>query len=238
MTDIQKPNSKQAQQGSLAGQLKGALSKWLREEVDDMLPARVVSYDDDANRAVIQPLVMIGTTSGAKVSRASLPNIPVFRFGSGQFFMRFPIKPGDFGWLKANDKDISLIMQAQGQQEDWPNTERLHDFSDAMFFPDCVRGWLIDGANVDAAVWQSLDGTVCISLHDDKVNVKAPNLIAEIASSTEINSPTVTINSSLTTINGMVAINGGSLTHNGVNVGDSHVHSGVMFGPSVTGVPQ
>ena len=148
MTDLQKPNSKQAQQGSLAGQLKGALSKWLREEVDDMLPARVVSYDDATNRAVIQPLVMIGTTSGAKVSRASLPNIPVFRFGSGQFFMRFPIKPGDFGWLKANDKDISLIMQAQGQQEDWPNTERLHDFSDAMFFPDCVRGWLIDGANV------------------------------------------------------------------------------------------
>ena len=238
MTDIQKPNSKQAQQGSLAGQLKGALSKWLREEVDDMLPARVVSYDDATNRAVIQPLVMIGTTSGAKVSRASLPNIPVFRFGSGQFFMRFPIKPGDFGWLKANDKDISLIMQAQGQQEDWPNTERLHDFSDAMFFSDCVRGWLIDGANVDAAVWQSLDGTVCISLHDDKVNIKAPNLIAEIASTTEINSPTVTINSSSTTINGTVAINGGGLTHNGVNVGDSHVHSGVMSGPSVTGGPQ
>lgn len=244
MTDLQKPNSKQAQQGSLAGQLKGALSKWLREEVDDMLPARVVSYDDASNRAVIQPLVMIGTTSGAKVSRASLPNIPVFRFGSGQFFMRFPIKPGDFGWLKANDKDISLIMQAQGQQEDWPNTERLHDFSDAMFFPDCVRGWLIDGANVDAAVWQSLDGTVCISLHDDKVNVKAPNLIAEIASSTEINSPTVTINSSSTTItgsttiNGAVAIVGGALTHNGVNVGSDHVHSGVASGLVDTGFPK
>ena len=231
MTDLQKPNSKQAQQGSLAGQLKGALSKWLREEVDDMLPARVVSYDDAANRAVIQPLVMIGTTSGAKVSRANLPNIPVFRFGSGQFFMRFPIKPGDFGWLKANDKDISLIMQAQGQQEDWPNTERLHDFSDAMFFPDCVRGWLIDGANVDAAVWQSLDGSVCISLHGDKVNIKAPNLVAEIASSTTINSPSVTIN-------GTVAINGRGLTHNGVNVGSGHIHSGVMSGPSVTGGPQ
>ena len=181
---------------------------------------------------------MIGTTDGGKVSRASLPNIPVFRFGSGQFFMRFPIKPGDFGWLKANDNDISLIMQAQGRTEDWPNTERLHNFSDSMFFPDCVRGWLIDGANVDAAVWQSLDGSVCISLHGDKVNIKAPSLVAEIASSTEINSPTVTINSSSTTINGAVAINGGGLTHNGVNVGDSHIHSGVMSGPSVTGGPQ
>lgn len=231
MTDLQKPNSKQAQQASLAGQLKGALSKWLREEVDDMLPARVVSYDDATNRAVIQPLVMIGTTSGAKVSRASLPNIPVFRFGSGRFFMRFPIKQNDFGWLKANDKDISLIMQAQGRQEDWPNTERLHDFSDAMFFPDCVRGWLIDGANVDAAVWQSLDGSVCISLHGDEVNIKAPKLVADIASSTTINSPSVTIN-------GAVDINGGSLTHNGINVGDNHIHSGVRSGPDVTGGPQ
>ena len=29
-----------------------------------------------------------------------------------------------------------------------------------------------------------------------------------------------------------------SLTHNGVNVGDTHVHPGVMSGPSVTGTPQ
>lgn len=239
---LQKPNSKQAQEGSLAGQLKGALSKWLRDEVDDMVPARVVSYDEASNRATIQPLVMIGTTDGGKVSRASLPNIPVFRFGSGKFFMRFPIKPGDFGWLKANDNDISLIMQAEGRTEDWPNTERLHNFSDSMFFPDCVRGWLIDGANIDAAVWQSLDGTVCISLHEDKVHIKAPNLIAEIESTTTITSPTITLNGD-TTINGTTAINGttsvtGGLTNNGTNVGSSHTHPGIEPGPSSTGTPQ
>ena len=239
---LQKPNSKQAQEGSLAGQLKGALSKWLRDEVDDMVPARVVSYDEASNRATIQPLVMIGTTDGGKVSRASLPNIPVFRFGSGRFFMRFPIKPGDFGWLKSNDNDISLIMQAEGRTEDWPNTERLHNFSDSMFFPDCVRGWLIDGANIDAAVWQSLDGTVCISLHEDKVHIKAPHLIAEIESTTTITSPTITLNGT-TTINGATAINGttsvaGGLTNNGTNVGSTHTHPGIEPGPSSTGTPQ
>lgn len=249
MSELEKPNSSQAQEGSLAGQLKGALTKWLREEVDDMLPARVVSYDEQTNRAVIQPLVMVGTTSGAKVSRASLPNIPVFRFGSGQFFMRFPIKEGDFGWLKANDRDLSLILQSQGRQEDWPNTERLHDFSDSMFFPDCVRGWLIDGANVNAAVWQSLDGSVCISLHDDEVNIKAPNLVAQIGTKTTITSPTIELNGQ-TTINGNTVINGttglnggvaaagGAMTHNGVNVGSTHTHGGVDTGPSNTGGPQ
>lgn len=261
MSELQKPNSNQAQEGSLAGQLKGALSKWLRDEVDDMVPARVVAYDDVSNRATIQPLVMVGTTDGGKISRAALPNIPVFRFGSGQFFMRFPIKPGDFGWLKANDNDISLVMQAAGQQEDWPNTERLHDFSDAMFFPDCVRGWLIDGANLDAAVWQSLDGTVCISLHNDRVHIKAPQLIADISGSTEINCPDVVVNgaevvlNANTTINGnlawngsnstfnnggAVAIVGGSITHNGVNIGSSHVHpiNGGSSAPGPTGGPQ
>lgn len=262
MTDkLQKPNSRQAQEGTLAGQLKGALSKWLRDEVDDMIPARVVAYDDASNRATIQPLVMVGTTEGGKVSRAALPNIPVFRFGSGQFFMRFPIKPGDFGWLKANDNDISLVMQAAGQQEDWPNTERLHDFSDSMFFPDCVRGWLIDGANLDAAVWQSLDGTVCISLHAGKVDIKAPQLIANISGNTEVNCPDIVINASQTTLNSNFTVNGnmawngttstfnnggsidfqgGSISHNGKNIGDTHVHPilGGSSAPGPTGTPQ
>ncbi|RIQ09850.1 hypothetical protein D0837_18180, partial [Bordetella avium] len=83
------------------------------------------------NRAVVRPLIMVGTTDGRKISRGAIPNIPVFRFGGGGFFVRFPIKPGDFGWIKANDRDVSLMFQ-RGGQEDWPNTERLHSFSDAM----------------------------------------------------------------------------------------------------------
>ncbi|SUW69022.1 phage baseplate protein [Bordetella avium] len=116
-----------------------------------MLPATVVSYDDAINRAVVRPLIMVGTTDGRKISRGAIPNIPVFRFGGGGFFVRFPIKPGDFGWIKANDRDVSLMFQ-RGGQEDWPNTERLHSFSDAMFFPDTLKDWAIDGENSDALV--------------------------------------------------------------------------------------
>lgn len=237
----QKPNSKQADEGSLAGQLKGALSKWLREEVDDMLPATVVSYDDETNRASIKPLVMVGTTDGTKISRAALPNIPVFRFGGGGFFIRFPIKAGDFGWLKANDRDISLVLQAAGQQEDWPNTERLHDFSDAMFFPDTVRDWVINGANVDALVIQSINGEVCISLHEDKVDIVAPNLVANIGETASITCPDNTITGNVD-ISGNVNISGnvattGTLTNNGINVGSTHTHGGVMIGGGTTGTP-
>lgn len=224
MSTLQKPNSNQASKNSLAGVTKDVLQRWLREEVDDMLPARVVSYDDNTGRATIQPIVMVGTTDGTKISRAAIPNIHVFRFGGGGFFIRFPVKPGDFGWLKANDRDISLIMQNSGQVEDWPNTKRLHSFSDAMFFPDILRAWVIDGANADAAVFQTLDGSAVLAVHSDKLVLEVgPSSIEVSASGVAIVSPP------------------GTLTHNGINVGDTHVHVGSPSAPtgpvSNTGAP-
>lgn len=206
------PNLDKANDGDFAGVMTDVLQNFLRG-VDDMIPAKVVSYDDTTNRAVIKPLVMLGTTDGQKISRAQLSNIPVFRFGGGGFFIRFPIKPGDFGWLKATDRDMSLIMQ-RGGLEDWPNTLRQHSFSDGMFFPDTLKSWAIDGANADALVIQSLDGSVCVSLHSGKVKIEATDI-------------EVVGNMSVT----------GTMTNNGVNIGSTHVHSGVDAGPSNTGGP-
>ena len=206
------PNLDKANDGDFAGVMTDVLQNFLRG-VDDMIPAKVVSYDDATNRAVIKPLVMLGTTDGQKISRAQLSNIPVFRFGGGGFFIRFPVKAGDFGWLKATDRDMSLIMQ-RGGLEDWPNTLRQHSFSDGMFFPDTLKSWVIDGANADALVIQSLDGSVCVSLHSGKVKIEAADI-------------EVVGNMSVT----------GTMTNNGVNIGSSHVHSGVQSGTSNTGGP-
>ena len=206
------PNLDKANDGDFAGVMTDVLQNFLRG-VDDMIPAKVVSYDDTTNRAVIKPLVMLGTTDGQKISRAQLSNIPVFRFGGGGFFIRFPVKAGDFGWLKATDRDMSLIMQ-RGGLEDWPNTLRQHSFSDGMFFPDTLKSWVIDGANADALVIQSIDGSVCVSLHSGKVKIEAADI-------------EVVGNMSVT----------GTMTNNGVNIGSSHVHSGVQSGTSNTGGP-
>lgn len=206
------PNLDKANDGDFAGVMTDVLQNFLRG-VDDMIPAKVVSYDDATNRATIKPLVMLGTTDGQKISRAQLSNIPVFRFGGGGFFIRFPVKAGDFGWLKATDRDMSLIMQ-RGGLEDWPNTLRQHSFSDGMFFPDTLKSWAIDGANADALVIQSLDGSVCVSLHSGKVKIEATDI--EMVG-----------NMSVT----------GTMTNNGVNIGSTHVHSGVDAGPSNTGGP-
>ncbi|MFY1939536.1 Gp138 family membrane-puncturing spike protein [Achromobacter xylosoxidans] len=228
------PNIDGADDGSLSGVLKSWIRSFIRENLDDMLPAQVVSYDDTSNRAVIKPLIMVGTTEGRKISRGAIPNIPVFRFGGGGFFMRFPIKPGDFGWLKANDRDVSLMFQ-RGGREDWPNTERLHSFSDAMFFPDTIKDWAIDGENADALVLQSMDGVVCISLHAGEVRIKAPRGKIEIPETQWIGN--IEFKGNVATSGGNVAMSGGTLTHNGKNIGDTHTHSGVQVGGANTGGP-
>ncbi|MFT0892733.1 phage baseplate assembly protein V [Pseudochelatococcus sp. G4_1912] len=39
------------------------------------------------------------------------------------------------------------------------------------------------------------------------------------------------------TLKGAVKIEGASVTHNGANIGDTHIHGGVMAGPATTGTP-
>lgn len=223
MSDYNKPSTDAANDGSLSGQLDASIRSFFLNEFEGMLPATVISYDDVTNRAVIKPLVMIGTTDGAKVARSQVPGIPVYRFGGGGFFMRFPIKPGDLGWLKANDRDISLVFQ-RGGLEDWPNTTRLHKFSDAMFFPDTFKQWVISGENSDKAVWQTLDGETCISLGAGEIKHKVGAVsITVSASGIDLVSPP------------------GTLKHNGKNIGDTHTHTGSPTAPagpvSNTGVP-
>lgn len=239
MTDYNKPSTDASNDGSLPGQLDAAIRSFFLNEFEGMLPAVVESYDDASNRAVIKPLVMIGTTDGAKVSRAKVAGIPVYRYGGGGFFMRFPIQPGDLGWIKASDRDISLIFQ-RGGQEDWPNTTRLHKFSDAMFFPDTFKGWVIDGSNADKAVWQSLDGNTCISVGAGEIKHRVGGsevTVTEASIVSMVGSVSVTVSASGVAISSPP----GTLTHNGKNVGDTHTHIGPPTAPlgpvSNTGVP-
>lgn len=223
LSQSQPPNNDPANQDSLPGGIEAAIRSFFINHFEGMLPARVVSYDDASNRAVIKPIVMMGTTGGGKVSRAQVANIPVYRFGGGGFFMRFPIKAGDLGWLKANDRDISLIFQ-RGGLEDWPNTARLHKFSDAMFFPDTFKDWVIDGANADKAVWQSISGDTVIGIGEEDITLKIGAVsIIMTEDGVDIISPP------------------GTLRHNGINVGDTHQHIGSPTAPlgpiSPTGFP-
>lgn len=224
---INQPDSDAAASGSLAGVLSGVLQAFLRDDIDDMLPAIVEAYDAATNRARVRPIVKMLTTDGQRVPRASVASVPVFRFGAGGFFIAMPVKAGDFGWIKANDRDTSLILQ-QGPREEIPNTATFHSFQSAMFFPDTFRAWAIDGSNSDAMVLQSLDGAVCIALHAGKLTVKAPEWEIDVATTTwkgDLN------------MQGQIDLTVGSITDGGKDVGKGHKHSGVQTGSGESGPP-
>lgn len=182
-----------ADDDSLTGAMNVVLRKFL-QNVDDMLPATVISYDRASNKAVVRPLISVVDTNGASINRSAVASIPVLALGGGDFFVNFNLPAGSLGWIKASDRDISLFTQ--GYSESRPNTRRMHKFSDALFIPDIMTGYTIAGEDSDAMVIQNKSGSVKISLNQSRIKMTAPDV--EIVSST--------------------------LTHNGVNVGDTHVH--------------
>lgn len=170
MSSNANPSIDPADEDSLIGTLKFAFSKMM-QDVNGMLPARVVAFDRATNRASVEILIAVLTTEGTQVPRAQLASVPVFTLGGGGFMINFNLLPGDLGWIKANDRDISLFLQSYGNVK--PNTLRKNNFSDSVFFPDVMRNYTINGEDDDNLVLQNLDGTIRISLFDDKIKMTA-----------------------------------------------------------------
>lgn len=160
------------------GTLEGLLlyfNDQINLDLECCLPAIVVSYDRAANRAVLQPAVSEVATSGQKISRDKLYDIPVLTMSGGGYFINFPLSPGDTGWIVACDRDISLFKQ--NLTETAPNTYQKHRFSDAFFVPDKVKNFTIAGT----------DGGLVIS------NLGGNNKIVLNGSNLEITSAGVTV---------------------------------------------
>lgn len=211
-----KPSIDPADEGNLTGAFRHIFSKMM-QNVDGMLPAKVIAYDRAQNRATVQPMIMLLTTSDKTVPRAQIASVPVYQIGGGDFLLSFNIKPGDLGWIKASDRDISLFLQSYSQSA--PNTIRKHNFSDSIFFPDVMKGYTIAGEDTANAVLQNLNGSVRIALWPNKVKITAP---------------TVEINSTATHIFGTLQVDGavtagstivatGEVTGNGKAL-SAHIH--------------
>lgn len=210
------PSQNPSNNDTLNGAFKQALKKFLQRDIDDMLPAQVISVSDDRKYVSVQPMVMVVSTLNESLERAPVAKVPLFQIGGGGFVLSFPVKAGDLGWIKANDRDISLFVQTL--QNSPPNTWRMHDFADGIFIPHVMAGFIV-GDDADNAVLSSLDGSVKISLSSDTITLTAPNII---------------MNSNLT-IDGDLNITGSTIG-NGINL-NTHIHSGVQTGSGDTGEP-
>ncbi len=178
------PSINPADNGTLAGAVTFAFGKML-QNVNGMLPAQVISYDRDTNRVKVQLLINIVGTDGSQYPRPQLASIPVFVFGGGGFRLSFPLNSGDQGWVMANDRDISNFLNSYKQTS--PNTQRVKNFSDGVFFPDVMKGLdTISSHDSEAVVLSSNDGTVTVSLTGSTVTITSPNVNIDSGNSTNL----------------------------------------------------
>lgn len=227
--------------GSLQGVMKIAFDKFL-QGVDGMLPARVISYDAAKGTVTLQPLVMMVTSDDASQSRATITGVHVYRHSGGGFVISFPLNVGDIGWIKACDRDISLFKQSL--KESRPNTFRKHNFSDAIFFPDNMRGWTI---NEDGLVIQTNDGNQCIAILDNQVKIKSDTKVVIESPLLEITgaivqtgvsgATTASFKGNVNVEDGSVLVTNGDVEADGITL-KTHTHGGVQTGAGSTGIAQ
>lgn len=211
----QEPSINPADESTLAGVIKTAVNKAM-QSFDVMLPVEVVSYDRATNRATVRHLVQMQGSNGEKVSRAPVASVRVYQFGNGKFSMSLPIKPGDKGWLKAADRDLSIFQQTMN--EDAPNTARMHSFEDSLFMPDAMTQGDAPAGQGDKVVIGNVSGSTFLSFDDSGFQVTVGGVTMTVTAAG-------------------VDINGGYVKSNGKRIDDTHVHLDVTPGPATTGVP-
>lgn len=162
------PSRKPGQGEDLTSGMDLVLRKFLLK-VDDMLPARVVAYSPPpVNRAQIEILYKITMTDGSLNPMSAPAEVPVLFPGGGGFVLTFPLKPGDLGWIKAADRDMSLFLQSYEAEPG--NTTRLHCFEDGVFIPDPMHAFTM--ANGSGISLQTDDGANAITVTSDSVVMK------------------------------------------------------------------
>ena len=190
MVDNANPSVDPANDGSMVGLFEEVLNKYIQKNVNVMLPAKVLAFDRETNRASVQPLVAMVNTNQELITRAQVASVPVFQISGGNCILNFNLKEGDLGWIKAADRDLSNFLQSYN--EAGPNTYRQHSFEDSVFFPDSMTGYTINAEDEENAVFQTLDGSQRIAIWPDKIKITSD---AEIV----LDAPIVTITGDLET---------------------------------------
>ena len=162
-------------EGSLAGLLTTFLNK-IKQQMENRLPCVVTKVDRDSNRVNVMPLMDVILANGGTQQRAIVSDVMIKNLSAGNFIINFPIQVGDFGWLEANDRDITLFKQSYKQTK--PNTTRKHSFEDAIFHPDTINpsNFSIAGEDASALVIQSYDNSTKISMGAGKIIIQADEI--------------------------------------------------------------
>lgn len=185
MPNLNSPSRKPGSDESMSGVFALGFRKEMLD-VDDMMPARIVSWDSDTNRAQVEILYLVTMTDSSVHPMLAPAEVPTLVAGAGDLVLVWPLKPGDLGWIKSNDRDISLFLQEYNAQPG--NLPRIHSFEDAIFIPDAMKDFIVTDA--DAVSLQTKDGTTSVQLKPGSIKFTVGDCVTTItASGTVSNKP-------------------------------------------------
>lgn len=192
---------------TLADLTKRAFSEMMKD-VATSIPGHVLAFSPSTQLAQLQIGVSRVDKSGKRFDPPPLIECPVYVPG-GNHAIEIQIDPGDEGMILFSQRCIDAWVNTGGIAEN--PILRFHDFSDAYFLPG-IRSQpnvLPDFQN-NGVRMRNRAGSKYIWLKN---------------------------NGDIVLSGGNVNIISSTLTHNGINIGDDHTHSGVQSGGSNTGGP-
>jgi phage gp45-like len=119
-----------AQQASSADEAASAQIEGRLKDLHTMMPGIIVSFDPDKQTAVVQPAIKRIFTEKGAINLPVCVDVPVAFPGGGDFFLTFPVQPGDECILGFSERAIDNWHASGGSQE--PAEYRLHDLSDGI----------------------------------------------------------------------------------------------------------
>jgi hypothetical protein len=179
----------------------------------------------------IQPLVSMVDAKGQAIPHGTIHKCPYFRLQGGANAVILDPQVGDLGIAVFADRDISAATATKGVNV--PGSFRQFDAADGLYIGGVLNG------TPSQYVQFSASG-ITIHTPGDLTLTATGAINATAGTSVSITAGTsITIDAASAALNtsGGVAIASSTLTHNGVNIGATHVHGGVQTGGSNTAVP-
>ena len=113
---------------------------------------------------------------------------------------------------------VQMVGTVHGLQKGAPNTARMHSFQDGVFMPDAMSNGDAPAGQSGRVVIGANDGSAFFSFDGSGLYFSCGGVEVAITGAG-------------------ISITGGTVTHNGVNIGDDHAHTGVTPGGGTSGPP-
>lgn len=220
------------QEEAHAAQIDGRL-----KDLHTCMPGIVASFDPDTQTASVQPAIKRIFTEKGAVNLPLCVDVPVQFPGGGDFFLTFPVKPGDECMLHFSERCIDFWHANGGVQ--LPGEYRLHDLSDAMATVGInCQPRKIPVFNATDTELRSRAGDIRITVKPngtiEAVNPASSHVLGADGSMT-INAPAgTTINSPQIVLNGNVTMFGNMTSQGGNGGNGSCTFSGDVVAQNVS----